>query len=330
MSANQPDVTAARRHAVRNYYENSRDGLVQTHLRELVRNSADAFAGAGSKRACLFVIGESNSGKTYTLEQSFKKVPEFQAYENEYGETIRPLLSMYAPTPCNTKTLAIAILSEMGLAVGGKLNEAALWEMLKRQLMQRGIRFLFIDEMSHVLRHNSPTQIRQVQDRLKHLLNNKEWPLHTIYSGVGNLANLLEGDPQLSNRTRVMRFSPLAWPTDKAFLTKCIKEIAAIAELSIAEDLLEDDFLERLLKASRESTGTVIQSVKEACCTAINRNIAELSMKAFAENYARDTGCLPPDNIFIAKNWRQLSPVTALHDLEGRSSESAKPMKGIK
>lgn len=320
MHAQKDTIAASRRTAVRRYYDDARDKQVQSYLAEIVQNSAESFSGTGSKRACLFVIGESNAGKTYTLERNFAVVPEFQPFINEHGELVRPLVTLSAPTPCNTKSLAIAILSELGVPLSPRMTEFALYELLRNQLRLRGVRFLHIDEMSNVLRQNTPTVIRQVQDTLKQLLNFKEWPLHTIYSGVELLAQLLEGDPQLKNRARVLRFNSLGWPSDKRFLTKCINNIAAAAELDVDDALLEDEFLERLLQASNSRIGTIIETIKEACCVTIDRGDSRLSSRVFIRNYERAFGCSRSNNIFSAVNWRALSPDGALNDLNSRST----------
>lgn len=86
----------------------------------------------------------------------------------------------------------------------------AVWQLIDDGLL------VPLSEMQHVMRHNTPAAIRHVQDTLKSLIQITDWPLHTIYSGVSELAELLKGDPQLANRSRVLRYDALSCPADRS------------------------------------------------------------------------------------------------------------------
>ena len=196
------------------YFTTGRDGKLASYLREMAINVTDWEQGAGSKRRALFIIGDSGSGKTRSLQHHFATMPVFRPHRNEHGEVVSPVLSIDAPRPCNTKALAITILTALGLPTRERMTEHALFAVLKSQLRERGVKYLHVDEMQHVMRHNTPTAIRHVQDTLKSLVQTTDWPLHTIYSGVPELAELLKGDPQLANRSRVLRYDALNCPAD--------------------------------------------------------------------------------------------------------------------
>jgi hypothetical protein len=170
--------------------------------------------------------------------------------------------------------------------------------------------------MQHVMRHNTAAAIRHVQDTLKSLIQITDWPLHTIYSGVPELAELLKGDPQLANRSRVLRYDPLSCPADAHWIASVLQKVA-IEEcgLILSADLLEADFIEKLCRAGNGAFGSMITMVQEACFRAVERGQRTVSSKEFARNYERDTGCMPRDNIFTAARWRDLVPGHALADL---------------
>ncbi|WP_137129463.1 ATP-binding protein [Rhizobium sp. FY34] len=298
------------------YLTTGRDTKLASYLREMTVNVEDCEFGVGSKRRALFVIGESGSGKTRSLQYHFATMPEFRPYRNEYGETVSPVLSIDAPRPCNTKALAITILETMGLPTRKRMTEDAIFNVLKSQLRERGIKYLHVDEMQHVMRHNTPAAIRHVQDTLKSLVQIGDWPLHTIYSGVPELAALLRGDPQLANRSRVLRYEALSCPADAQWIGNILRKVATEGcDLSLSAELLDEDFPERLCRGGNGAFGSIIAMVQEACFRALERGRKSVSIKDFARNYERDTGCMPRDNLFSASRWRDLVPDHALADL---------------
>ncbi|PDS34703.1 transposase [Rhizobium anhuiense] len=298
------------------YFTTGRDAKLASYLREMAVNVADWEQGAGSKRRALFLIGDSGSGKTRSLQHHFATMPEFRAYENEHGETVSPVLNVDAPRPCNTKALAITILTAMGLPTRERMTEHALFAVLKTQLRERGVKYLHVDEMQHVMRHNTAAAIRHVQDTLKSLIQITDWPLHTIYSGVSELAELLKGDPQLANRSRVLRYDALSCPADAQWIASILEKVATDGcGLALSQELLEDDFPEKLCLAGSGAFGSMIAMVQEACFLALERGRKSVSIKEFARNYERDTGCMPRDNVFTTARWRDLVPGHALADL---------------
>lgn len=314
---NDQELAAIRMSVRATYISTGRDQLLVSYLRELVKNVADwENSGFGSKRRALFLIGDSGSGKTRSLQYHFATMPEFQPYQNEYGETVSPVLSIDAPRPCSTMGLAVSVLRKMGLPTKGRRYEDELYETLKTQLRERGVKYLHIDEMQHVIRHNTALTIRHVQDTLKSLIQGTDWPLHTIYSGVAELAKLHTGDRQMANRSSVCRYGALSCPADAHWIANILNNVAVEGcGLELAPELIEEDFIERLCLAGSGSFGSIIAMVQESCFHALEKKRTTVTMKEFARNYGRDTGCLPRDNVFTADRWRDLVPGHALADL---------------
>jgi hypothetical protein len=297
------------------YLETGHDRLLAKHLDELLMNAEDCQHGVGSRRRLLFVIGGSGTGKTTSLKHHFARHEEFRPRVNKYGEMQYPLLSIKAPEDCSAKELAKECLNAMGLP-SAKGNEVELFRLLKSQLKERGIRFLHVDEMQHVIRYNTQRSIQGLQDTLKSLSDNDDWPLHAIYSGVDSLSAFLTGDQQLANRSAVIRFKALSFPGDRNLIERFLREIAVDAcGLSLPQGLLDDEFFEKLCRASGGGVGTMIEKIQDACFLVIQNGRTELTMKVFSERYARDTGCQPGDNAFTSKYWREVVVGNALADL---------------
>lgn len=312
-----PDASLLRKAAVRKLYiESARDIEMGEHIRALVENAKACLAGAGLKQRALFLLGESNSGKSRTLEYHFACTPEFQPYRNEFGETVVPLLTIEAPSPCSTKSFAIALLAAIGIQASDRLSEYALYTMLKRQLRRHGILFVCVDEMQHVMRGSSGAAIQKVQDVLKSLMQIDGWPLHAIFSGTPSLKRFLEGDKQLSNRSRVMRFYALSERKTKhlRFLDSAIAQVLQACEVN-ADWKTDDELPGRLLRAAAGSFGGVIQMLHEACFRALDRGRRQVTIADFADVYRLNTGCMKRDNIFTSSQWREISPRNAIADM---------------
>jgi len=195
------------------------------------------------------------------------------------------------------------------------MTEGQLFGTVKAQLRERGVIYLHVDEAQHLLRQGRRA-ILDVQDRLKSLMQIDDWPLHTIYSGMPELADLLMGDQQLANRSMVMRFIPLSLPGDKASIKQVLADIVeGKCGLDLSEELRTDDFLGRLCSANSGCYGKIIEAVQAACFLVMHKGKGTVDLRAFAHNYQRDSGCLPSDNVFTAARWSEIDPANALADL---------------
>lgn len=298
------------------YIQHVRDARLASMLRELVDNVEACRSGFGARRRALFLVGDSGSGKSYALRHHFSLIQELKPWTNEYGETVRPLLSIEAPKPCTAKDFAMAILEAIGVPSNGRMTEGQLFSTVKTQLRERGIVFLHVDEAQHLLRHSSSKAVTDVQDRLKSLMQIDDWPLHTIYSGVPQLAELLEGDLQLVNRSMVMRFIPLSMPSDKRTILDVMTDIVERrCGLTMPDEMREEDFLKRLCAANGGCYGRIIEAVQAACSLVMQKGKDVVDVRAFAHVYQTNSGCLPGDNIFTAARWSEIDPANALADL---------------
>lgn len=311
-------IRSVRANTKLNYIEHARDQRLAATLAEMVENVEACRHGFGSARRAMFLIGASRSGKSWALEHHFRLLPEFQPHKNEYGETVRRLLSIEAPMPCTAKDFARAILDKLGVPYTSRMTEGELFATVKTQLREREIDFLHIDEAQHLL-HHSRKDLIHVQDRLKSLMQIEDWPLHTIYSGVPELADLLKGDPQLANRSVVIRFIPLVLPQDKPIIETILHATAAKCGLDLAPELKSDDFIGRLCHANGGAYGKIIEMVQAASLLVLRKGKGQLDRRAFVHVYQHNYGCLPSDNVFSAPRWSEIDPAMALADLDGAS-----------
>lgn len=299
------------------YIETGRDKKLMSFIDKLLENAKTLETGPGSPRRSLFVIGDTGSGKTRSIERAVSKVDEWRPYKNEWDETVSPLICIKPPKPCNMRALAIELLSAMGVPTPpGRKTDPELYVFLKQHLREREVKAIWIDEMQDVLRNNTPKAIQAVQDVLKALVQIDGWPIHTIYSGVPALANFLQGDLQLARRSYVMRYEPIEFHEDNAWIETIIQTvIVEDCGMTRAQDIQTDAFREKLCRATTGAFGQLIEMVQEATFRAADLGRSEVKLEHFTKTYQEMTGCTQADNVFVAANWREIIPANALDDI---------------
>ncbi|WP_368518067.1 TniB family NTP-binding protein [Rhizobium sp.] len=297
------------------YVESARNPTFDEHLDYLKKNDEESREGYGSRVRAVFVLGESGAGKTNMVVHHLMRRPEFQPYRDKDDRLVRPLLAIEAPAShCSTKSLAMALLEQLGIPTRQRLSEYKLYNVLYRQLKAQGVRYILIDEMHHVGHGAKSATIAKVQDVLKSLLQIDDHPIHMILVGTPPLATFLEGDQQLANRSRVMRLPNLNPKKDRPFVDRVIAEFVNTAGCTIGWK--EADNVElRLVHAAKHCLGTLTEILTEACLFAKDNGRAEVTAGDLARVYLMRSGCLKRDNIFTAQNWKLIDPSSAVSDL---------------
>lgn len=75
------------------YFETGRDKLLTKYVDKLRSNAKAMEKGRrGSQRRSLFVIGDTGSGKTRSIERIIALVPEWQSSTDQYGDEVNSLI----------------------------------------------------------------------------------------------------------------------------------------------------------------------------------------------------------------------------------------------
>jgi hypothetical protein len=306
-----------------NYLETRRDGELAKQLKFLVEASLRTHDGRRAEGRALVVIGKSGAGKSWAVDRAVRIRPEFEPVGD-----LCPFLSLTAPSPCTLKQLGREFLRQLGYPLERELKEHMVWEKVRERLKLRRVRFVWIDEMHHAMRG---TDVQKLRDTLKNVMQQEDWPVSFILSGLPTLVDFLVGDFQFQRRKRVVRFRDLEFPRHCNVVRWVIKQVVQEhAKMKPVDGLVTDEFLNRLNHASCGRFGMVVTFVRGAIEEVLEENstAASVALKHFAAVYASLTGCDDPENVFTAEKWHELDPEPLLfrEDVEEPSADE-KPAK---
>ncbi len=324
----------------RKYIRSSRDEKLSAAMDRLRNNAAAALFGGAEKRRALFVVGESDSGKSRALAEMVSGRPEFKPRKTRRG-LVRPFVFFEAPKPLTIKGFARKALQVCGYPTKNlQLGEQELFELLKDQIRDKGVVFMWVDEMQHVLHGGSTERIQNVSDIIKSLMQIPGWPLHLILSGVPALAKFLvpeDADRQLRNRSYLVHLSP-------------ITEVNAEMMLQLQHHIMEEeglavdetdtpDFMARLNRSCDGAFGTMIKRMQAAAEealfeaeNAVRSDIPQdalpraVTLRHYAVVYERETGANAQMNMFAeGDGWKNLTPLSTLTDIIDSIPDVEKP-----
>lgn len=319
------------------YITTARDKVLTAELDALIDSflmAQDAAAESPSRQVgrlregrALTVTGKSGAGKTRALERHFLKREEFAGYGDPNSDCI--LVSVTVPSPCTLGRLGLELLSVLGNTITRKVEENVIWKMVGHHLALRGVRFLHIDELQHVLQTRNPVEIRKVQDTLKRLMQNKEWPVWLILSGLPEIGLFFADDEQVWRRTRHVVFNDLTLERDADLVRRLVTDYGrGKANLSV-DGVTGDPFIARLLHAALGRFGIAIEFIQDAIREALLQDADALTVEHFAAAYTARTGCLPEANVFTADgDWWLIRPREGLvreEQIVGEDDEDEKP-----
>lgn len=326
------------------YVEMPKDKVITEGLDALGENAAAALFGEAGKRRALFLLGESDSGKTRAMEYHIPMRPEFRPYVTESGEEFRPFVSFEAPRPITLKGFARKALEASGYPIAtNKMTEHELFELLKDVIRNNRILFMHVDEMQHVLKGTTTKEIQNVSDIIKSLLQIPGWPLHMILSGVPSLARFLspeDGDAQLRNRSIVVELKQMTRKDAKSLLE--LQQQVMAGDGVAVEETGTVEFMARLIHACNGACGTIIQTMQQAAERAITDHLAQVALpdrdhtvptvtaKHYAAVYTLNTGCRPSDNVFLQDDWEKIEPRHSLGIVLSKATPAGTPERSKK
>ena len=179
--------------------------------------------------------------------------------------------------------------------------------MAKDHLRSHEILFLHLDEAQDLSSHQTPREMQSVINTLKSLMQNQQWPVGMILSGMPDLKDMLNHDPQLARR-----FYPIAFPslnaihdTDQVIAT--VKYYASQAKIDVCDNLYTPNFAARNIHAADGEFGLMIELTIQSIEDALGSKTSNLSMTNFSAAFHRRSGCLDALNPFIANDFERIN-----------------------
>ena len=191
------------------YFMSDRDRELLRLLRRLTENAqirrdpnrphsgANRVEGKG-----LCITGPSGSGKSTLLEETIRSHAAFPNFR--VPEKWSPLIGITAPGSGNLGAIGVRVLNTLGFPMERDLKEHQAWSKLLPQLMLNNVLFFWIDDLNNMLTLTSEEELQKVRNTLKDLMNNPDWPLQLIVSGVPTMLPFFRKDRQFRS-TKAIR-----------------------------------------------------------------------------------------------------------------------------
>lgn len=295
--------------------ERVKDVYVPCGREELLKKEFDMFLqmisarrnGLRDEGRCFFVTGESGSGKTEIVRNLVAKYPNLQKRKLSYG-TVQPFISIKLQGPVILKTLGWNILRAAGYPVKQNLEKHNTWDILPQQLHHRNVMIIHIDEPQHLLTNTEANQERKnVAKAFKGVMNNPDWPVSFLLSGMPETNQLAIKDEQIERRNWFFTLEDVDMPDERHLVTRIISELAGSVSID-AREVIASDIPDRVAHASRYRYGRIAQVALATIHVALTKNASVLERNHFVDAYLLHSQARGQDdmNPFLHADWRNL------------------------
>jgi hypothetical protein len=225
------------------YVSSKRDTLLADSFEKFITwvttDQRNEFTGKGE---AFYITGESGAGKTDIVRNLLKTHKVLQPIETPIGN-IEPAISISLPGPATLKVLALKILAKSGYGMNPKKQEALLWYELPAALQSAGIMFVHIDEFQHLF--HPGCDFEGLVKYIKGLMNDDDWPVSFIISGMPSVRNIIINDPQAERRNNSFTLDTFHRSRHQELVQHIIRTLAEAAPMEV-DDLLSSDMPMRI------------------------------------------------------------------------------------
>lgn len=296
---------------------------VRQLFREIMdKRRAEIDLGHSSEGRGIAVIGESGSGKTTAIQRILRKIDISDAEPGEFR-----WISIRVPTPATQKDLARAILRALDFQFLRDTTASRMWELVNFHVHLRKCWLIHLDEGQELGGRGSDVEKAAVINALKSLMQIPDWPTNLVVSGTPELHDLLMQDPQLSRRFFITRFLPVTEFDARDEIAELVAGYVELADLLLAKDLADVDFVPRLVHAGREQFGIVVEMIIGAITRALVNAKHAVDINDFARFYAERTGEVSARNPFLVPDFRSLNTGRSPYDPDPPMSPKGRSRK---
>lgn len=273
------------------------DELQQAFAQLFSRHLGRLQSGKGFEARSLLVTGLSGSGKSAEISDMLKRFNE-SAVPLPGGEGAR-IAPCVLEAKGSWKDLGRKTLHALGYPISNKTRRTQfeIWELVVTQAKLKGVIGIHYDEAQHIMRGKSDAEVLSVLDAFKTLMKSHDWPLMLILSGVPELGDYVQREPQLDRLMTRIEFSEIDLSSaagqpapDYGVLNEIVGSYAISAGLEIDAGLPTGDFLHRLATAGAFRWGLVIDMVVDAVAIAVAGMDGVLGRSHFTAAWREKTG----------------------------------------
>lgn len=196
------------------------------------------------------------------------------------------------------------------------LSQRDYWDRVQFQARAQGVVGIHYDECQHIFTQKAPAARAMILDSFKSLLKQPDWPFMLVLSGIDELAEMIQDEPQLAHLLRPVSFREIK-VNQQDDLSELNGLCYAYAERAGHDfsDLASVDFFRRLSLACGNSWGLVVELVISVLMMANGKGVtnltAELFCDAFTERLELKAGFSP----FSIEEYEELFLANKMIDL---------------
>lgn len=252
--------------------------LQQSFAQLFSRHLGRLQSGTGFEARSLLVTGLSGSGKTAEISDMLNRFNENAVLmpDGNNASFARCVLEAKG----TWKDLGRKTLHALGYPITSKTRRTQfeIWDLVIKQAKLQGVVGIHYDEAQHIMRGKSDPEVLSVLDAFKTLMKSYEWPLMLILSGVPELGDYVQREPQLDRFVTRIEFLEIdlcnasgSPAQDYETINEIVGSYAISAGLDVDANLPTGDFLHRLATAGAFRWGLVIDIVVDAVALAVAR-----------------------------------------------------------
>ena len=286
--------------------------LQQEFDRLLAHRRTQVASGMVVEMRAIALIGASGSGKTTHVERLIQTTPDLR--QPKAGEDLCDVIVVRVPSPATLKSVGRAVLEALGRPLKRERTADAIWEMVRNFLRERKVLFVLLDEAQDIARHQTPKEMQAVINTLKSLMQNKDWPVGLILSGMSSLRAMLNFDPQLARRVFPIELPRLSPVGDVEQVQDMIAFYADAAGYVGPSGPAVVDLASRLIHAADREFGLAIEITIDSLEEAMRSGGTDISHDHFTAAFARRSGCIYGLNPFVADDYERIDVRKLLGD----------------
>ncbi|GHF01417.1 hypothetical protein GCM10016455_22950 [Aliiroseovarius zhejiangensis] len=260
------------------------------------------------------VIGRSGSGKSTAIRRLFSRHSDLQLLAD--GVVRADVVSLTVPSPATLKHVGHSCLQALGYPIRRDRTSGIIWELVQNHLRQRQTMFLHLDEAQDFYSSRFRSEMQDVVNTLKSIMQNRIWPVGIILSGMPGLMDLFDLDTQLARRIEPIHFAPVSYTSDGKSIRSVVEQYAHAGCLGVEAIILQAETVRRLIHAASDEFGLVIEIIIGAIEEALVAERKTLGLRDFASAFRRRTGCIDGLNPFLSEDFLAINAGKLLSSLE--------------